>query len=404
METLGRWNPNWPEEKGRSSKVDILLNVEEFVPPFISVDHRRTGNKWSGGGPFRSEKRFVRYTPSDPITLRAASFPDARYYDGRQVAHAPPHAVMLPQPDVGAFGPELYRQASPAKPLMDLGNAIFELKDLPSMVKQGYTSVRRVLDNRGRPLDLQLKDVANFQLATNFGWLPLLSDTIGLYNAQRQLAATIAQLLRDNGRPVRRSFRADRFSSKSSKELESGETAYVERLYPGGGVTQAQSGPNPWTLSLESSVKVWFSGQFRYWLPEQGHMTENRWTGLMIRRLLGLTPTPLRIYKAMPWSWLIDWFANVGDNLANLNTNVAERLISDYAYVMRHSETFHRLRASALLFDGRAYKRVSAVTDAGVSLKERDEASPFGFRLKDGDLSPYQQMILSSLLGKRGIR
>lgn len=405
MDHLGDWF-NWPFGPEKTASVDLQLNVQEFLE-FYSEDHTREGNGWSGGGEFRSKKNFVRYNPSGSMKIAPGGNP---MYTGSVYAIAPTPAVFhKPILDLFNFGPSVYRQANPDKAIMDVGNAIYELKDVPGMLKAAFEvelSATNLAISRKKYAKADfypdsLSKVSDFNLAVAFGWLPLLSDCISLYQGQKKLAKTIAQLKRDNGRPIRRRFEVKDQTQDSSEILASGSDPYGTNLSPNF-ITRVY-GDGHWELSRHETTRMWFSGQFRSWLPEQGQMSDDQWTSMIRNRLFGLSPTPSRIYKAMPWSWLIDWFSNVGDNLANLNTNVADRQINDYAFLMRHSETFNRLSVLQRFHtEGDNVVEARAITESGTSLKERTQASPFGFGIKIPDLSPFQLTILGSLGGKSG--
>lgn len=122
----------------------------------------------------------------------------------------------------------------------------------------------------------------------------------------------------------------------------------------------------------------------------------------MIARLYGLNVTPGVVYNAMPWSWLIDWFSNVGDNIENLDHGVADRLLADYAYLMGEQRDYIKYSA-AQAYNGRDGATLVANSTAtwGISHKRRYVASPFGFGLTEDDLTPNQAGILLSLAGSR---
>lgn len=389
---IGTWF-NWPFDNRPVQDVQLNLEQNEFLE-FYSEEHLRNGATWLSGGPFTTKRRFVRYQPSGAIQLSPASKP---MYLGKLYAADPVPSAFEPPIFLENFGPSAYRRLNPDKSEMDLGNALYELKDLPRQLKELYN-----LPKTGLPDGL--KSLSNYDISVTYGWLPLLSDTISLYQTQRQLAKRIDQLKRDNGRPVRRKVEMRDQSNVSEEFIASGSDDHGLYLHPNF-ITSVYRG-GTWALTQHASTRVWASGQFRLWYPQQTTgMSDNEWKRIIISRLFGLNPTPSRIYKAMPWSWLIDWFSNVGDNLANLSTNVADRVINDYCFLMRHTETFNRITVSQAFEQGdKDPVVVSAVTESGTVLKERIAASPFGFGIKTSDLSPYQLNILGSLAGSKLIK
>jgi hypothetical protein len=120
----------------------------------------------------------------------------------------------------------------------------------------------------------------------------------------------------------------------------------------------------------------------------------------MIATIFGLNPTPSAVYKAIPWTWLVDWFSNIGDVIANLDGGVADRLAADYMYLM-NKITFQMARTSY----GNYYSGVSwgsstpfsAECFQGAVSKRRMRASQFGFGVKENELSLTQWSILGAL-------
>jgi len=405
---IGTWY-NWPFGAEETAHVDLQTEQNQSLG-FYSENHRRQGSGWDGGGEFLSIREFTRYTPSGNLDIRVSNLP---MYRGAVYA-TPPSVLHFVPPkfgdDIASFGPELYNHAKPAPPLMGGLNALYELKDLPGMVKQAFEHVRPFVDWAEHVPSkywsdvrngVSLSSVSDFNLAVAFGWLPLLGDVHSMYETQRKMASAVEQLLRDNGRPVRRTFTSEKHSSSSESVLAQGFQPHAGDTLNPIFITQAYGGGN-WELSQHETVRTWFSGKFRYWLPEKGQMSNDEWTASLRSRLMGSRVTPSTIYKAIPWSWLIDWFGNVGDNIANLDTNVADRLINDYAFVMRHRESFNRMSVTHRFrgMDGR-FSEARAVTESGWVHKARTPASPFGFGIKIPDLSSFQLTILGSLKGSR---
>lgn len=122
----------------------------------------------------------------------------------------------------------------------------------------------------------------------------------------------------------------------------------------------------------------------------------------MMARIYGLRISPGVVYNAIPWSWLLDWFTNAGDAVSNLDAGVADRLISDYAYVMGDQQDYLKTTSTGCFrIQGGGESTVTASAKWGFYSKERISASPFGFALNSGDPTPYQLSILASLAGSR---
>jgi hypothetical protein len=370
---------------GTGSRDPVNLSLaQQSSLAYFSLNHTRVPpNGWSGGGRFKTAYSGYDHSPSGEIVVMG--YNGRPSYQGRFISRIPPAYPFPGDRNIAAYGPELYHEAMPAKPEMDLANALYELKDVPAMLRQ------RFLSNG-------LHAIGDYFLALKFGWEPLLRDTRSFYQMHRNMHKNLGQLLRDNGKPVRRRVR------KSIPEVRT--TLWDNRpntiqggLYPT--LITHWYGDVSHTHSLAEhvqSLEVWLSARFRYYLPPKGGMTDWEWKNWMVARLYGLNPTPSTVYQAIPWSWLIDWFSTAGDAIANMDAGVADRLWSDYAYVMGHQQDYVQYTESgAFKLQGGGESVVTASAKWGYFSKERVPASPFGFFIKNEDLKPVQWEILGAI-------
>jgi hypothetical protein len=117
-------------------------------------------------------------------------------------------------------------------------------------------------------------------------------------------------------------------------------------------------------------------------------------------RLLGITPTPDRIWELTPWSWFVDWFTNTGDILSNVRAFLLDGLVMQYGYMMKEVKV-----TRVISLDGGTTSSGSSVSCSSTiehTVQQRREANPFGFGLTWDGLSPYQISILGALGLTRG--
>jgi hypothetical protein len=273
---------------------------------------------------------------------------------------------------------DAYNRMKPAQPNFQALNAIYELRELPRMLQQ------RLSHNN-------LKDIGNYYLALKFGWEPLLRDIRNFVITQRNAQDRLAQLLRDNGKPVRRSIV---LHDDSSTVYTSGNSygALMPTL-----ITGFYQGVTPsWRSSTISGEKIWASARFRYWLP--GGPRGVIWRRRMLARIFGLRPSPKVVWDALPWTWLADWFVDVGSMLENLDTGVADRLAADYCWIMRHKYVVGTRETTGFFRHAAGdYFNLSASGSSTASLKCRDLGSPFGWNVNEASLSSHQLGILGAL-------
>jgi len=313
-------------------------------------------------------------------------------YIGRYTATVPDLIDSLPDlPDLGGFGPAAINRSKPDKPLFSLLNAVYELQDVPAMLKHRF-------ETSG------LANVSNFDLAVEFGWIPLYNDIKNFFASFSKVQKTLAQLVRDQGRPVRRGTHLKDEDIATSTTIDEYDTSLPTDLNPIQ-LFQFYAGGGHVLLETYKYQRVWFNAQYRYWLPDAGAYPEPAlWYQDMIRRLYGFRFTPSNIYKVIPWSWFVDWFANVGDNFANLDTNVVDRLIIDYGYLMRTVEYGTRLTASGQFWTAKDFAQTITASSRKFQVRKQRLGidSPFGFKDHfDRPLSPFQQEISAALAGQR---
>jgi hypothetical protein len=109
-----------------------------------------------------------------------------------------------------------------------------------------------------------------------------------------------------------------------------------------------------------------------------------------------LNLTPEVVWELLPWSWLIDWYSNVGDLLLNIVQQPDENRAARDAFLMRTTELNLVLNSIAdfKVTLGGPFHDTWTVR---ITRKERVEASPFGFGLVGDDFSARQWSILAAL-------
>jgi hypothetical protein len=368
----------------------------------IDENHGIHWQKKSGdqGGPFYRWKTAITRVPSEFHTLyrpNGLGSNRGKLYEGRlTIAPEPVPPFQDAEQLANDNGASLWNKAKPAKPLMQGAAAIFELRELPEMLRQRFLTPRSGIGIQNAKHGKEvLANISNYWLALKFGWEPLLKDVRNFVTTQLNGQKYLEQLIRDEGKPVRRkSAMPTQFTDYGVSEFEGYQ--YFEQ----GFVTQAYHTVPKGTFHWTSGADCWFEGQFRYWLPP-GPRDVN-WTNRMLAAIFGLYPTPSQVYQVMPWSWLIDWFTNVGDVVDNASGGVEDKLSADYAYCMAHKWYMREAKSvgefySSNSFDGPTVS-LTASSQMYTDTKVRIVPSPFGFGF-DGDfsLSLTQWSILGAL-------
>lgn len=290
--------------------------------------------------------------------------------------------------EISSWGPVAWNKYKPGKPGADLALFIAEIKDTPRMLQTTCRGFRDLFKELGGfSSKRSIRKSANHYMNTQFGWKPFLSDLRKFYTTWKTLDRQINQIIRDNGQWIKRGGVLNELQESEKTYEQMGQTSHWPTLdtrmwfdYPNSGYTK---------VYRETYQKIWFSGRFRYWIPDVGSV---RWRRKAARLLYGGSVNPALIWEATPWSWLIDWFSNVGDVFANLDNNLADNLTAKYAYLMGHTRTTWRIESQLL-----AGQEHLATWVYNLERKVREDANPFGFGLTWGDLTTRQWSILSAL-------
>jgi hypothetical protein len=339
----------------------------------ITQSHRKLKNgNWANGGQWDYTYDHFVNTPvkPGPIRLNVGGTYNGSFVVGQD------SGATISDLSPSTFGASAYSRMKPTAPSFQTLNAVYELREIPGMLKQRFTK--------------DLLGVPNYWLALQFGWRPLLNDIINFVITQRTAQKRLAQLMRDNGKPVRRrTVLYDYTDSSTSSETSYGATYPIM-------VTQAYRSIPTMTTKVSYLQRAWASARFRYWLPD-GPRDVN-WTNAMLARIYGLYPTPSVVYNAIPWTWLVDWFSNVGDVIDNLDGGVANRLAADYFYVMTHTEALvERITTAQMWSPSGGHVDFTCQFRRAFGAKRRGVGDPFGFATNAGSLSSMQLSIMGAL-------
>lgn len=306
-------------------------------------------------------------------------------------------AAGLPKPsdflETASKGPTGFRKFSPVKPQANtsqlLGELLHSIPTIPGLLLSRLFSLRNV----GRE-----------HLNVEFGWAPLLKDIQDLIKVTLEFEKRYKQLVKQSGVPVRRRGQIDVDNPLSTNTVTKGSHHSVPTL--NGYLYEFATAPETKTTSFTSSKKHLFSAKFVYFLPASSKDgIDDRHRAAMLRILYGIDLSPRTVWNLMPWSWLVDWFTNIGDNISNAVEASLDNLVAEYAYctgfyqdvmdvtvsgVCKVDNQLGGLRQQYYPYTTR-YRRIRTVI-------ERTKASPYGFEFTIPTLSEKRKAILAALL------
>lgn len=267
-------------------------------------------------------------------------------------------------------------RTNPSRPYVDPGLLIQDLKDLPQMLLDIGTYIK---SKDKRP---SAKMVANGYLSWNFGWMPLVGDLVKLVQFQTAVEKRKAELQSLRTKGLHRTYTA--FTGTWPWKFES----YFPVFY---------GGCPYWEFVYETTTKKWMSVDYKLSAPpppmDASGLDETA------RNLVGgMNLSASTLWDLMPWSWMIDWFSNVGDILA-ATRNVLGTETSNIC-VMTHTTT--QLKKVTRLDNGPWHGNFKVAPGANSEFKKRSVGF-FGpsLELKLPFLDGGQLSILSALAVQR---
>lgn len=205
---------------------------------------------------------------------------------------------------------------NPNIPVVDVPVFLFELRELPRMLRD----LGDVLSRRRR-----VDDIPEGHLAYQFGWKPLISDLYSLLAFADEMQA-LRRLIRELGNDTLHT---------NVVEYEHPVWSDTNTLVDSGGITLRSS------TTVTGVRRVWSTIRHQ---PEEAEGIPDLWDGAsQVRALLGLELDESTIWNMIPWTWMIDWFADTGTYLDARRGGFRLELKSQCVmcedrYVLQHKE------------------------------------------------------------------
>lgn len=309
-----RIGDSWDRNLNQHSYYNVDLS--DTIETLETYSHPGWRKRRDAGGLFVKTKDTWFHTPSEVMALRNTN--GFLWYDGAFTA-SNSTGPSTPLGSGSGWGAIAYKRMKPTKPLNNLFNMVYELKDLPGMIASSQHAWGKELGVGG----------SKQFLGQFFGWMPLIGDVLQLIETQQKIQKRIHWLIKNQGKWVPREVTLLETSSKSESGWVNDWDAFQQLL-----VTQfyretPQSRKESW-----SNDKVWASARFKWFLPDPPPgVTLNH----VVKRALqgSRSMTTSALYRAIPWTWMIDWALNMGTVLENMEVGIADKLYADRFYIMR---------------------------------------------------------------------
>jgi len=275
--------------------------------------------------------------------------------------------------------------------------------DVPRIVLDLTKHMRTIQRMKASGIKSAGQAIGSDYLNAVFGWAPIIRDII----AAIEVLTTIDKLIFPSD-STRRTFKRT-VSSGAASLVTSANLGLFGILNPGFGIN-AQSADMTRTSGIVNNGFWSASDTAGVSYTESVYTTARFATGATPNAannghldraidLLGLEITPDMVWELLPWSWLIDWFTNVGTIIQSMSTLGLSNTILNYAYATYRRETLHTVKVDprtvagtgSILFTGG--DSFAVITDQ----KVRIAASPFGFGIAGDSLTVSQLAILTAL-------
>lgn len=387
-------NPGPPYRTGGS-----FTNIKVELPQFsIQGSGSYKSVPWAlPGGPF-----YFKYDGGWVNPSFAGDLVQMAKYDQAGL-DVPPTFILIP--DTAPYCSEVYKRLRPQLEKAGLSVALAEARDIPRMMQtsaRGFHDIwKSIGGNSVTPL-MQPKKLADQFLNQQFGWAPFISDLRKFDNVYQNSGRYIDEITRKNNMWTKRvkKIKYDETSKLITRNYTLGcfpvgqyiESLMIRRLVNGNlcyGVNE---------LHEVIKTDVWCEGSFKYYRPEFDRNLagyDSAWNGMQRQMMLyGARLNPSVVYKATPWSWLIDWFINVGDVIDRANDWAYDSMVSKYIYLMHHYTREVKFLQTMHLISGD--KTLEWVRSCEVKRRQQAD-NPYNFCLTWSALTARQLAILAAL-------
>jgi len=418
-------------------KLNPISNVWQKTPangsipnsaPFTSCektqDSLNPGPPYTTGGPFTSVKVKLLpimvngigvYTSAVPVNLGFGlgihqlrggfsdpqfvgfDYSDSQYRDKKFIFGDLSGFV----PSLSAYHSLVDARLRPKLSRASIGQSLAELREIPSMLRSTAKDFRdywKFLGGDPSTNRMNPKGLANSFLNDQFGWSPFISDIVDVCKVIINFDNYVQDISSRNGRWEHREAVLEEKTTDSVIGTGLGYKVSPNSFIVDNFCVPGASWTARYTYIKRETSKVWASGDYTFYRPSFDMSKSDYDSGLnQIRRLMTLLGTdisPSLLWKITPWTWLIDWFTNVGRVIEAADAAGLDGVLSKNAFLMMRWKRELVLQQEINLASGHLVMEFYREVES----KQRGRAeTPFNFGLLPTSLSAKQWAILAAI-------
>jgi hypothetical protein len=253
---------------------------------------------------------------TQPVIINGQSHPGStlvgdffsNYPVGLPASYRDPGSFVGLEQTNSTYAASTLARTNPSRPSIEALVSGIELREIPGMVREGFDSrLKKMYQHTPLNRFRRLKRVAKFHLMVQFGILPILSDCRKIAIFPDLVAQRERELQRLETRGLRRTVGLDRLSRT--------DTFTGVTLFSGSGYFYRVSAVRNSFQEVRGHVR-WYAPNYLATLPKESKRE------LVEKIVGGLNVNPSTIYELIPWSWLVDYFTNLGDIVKASNNTI----------------------------------------------------------------------------------
>lgn len=352
--------------------------------PFTIKDSqcKDVGDNYGGNNPLEINtvvKRYIAYNGRVGTDTNFTQYVD--FIDDNARNTSPGHLISwLSLKSIS--GSELGARTNPNKPSIDLPVFFVELKDFPSMMRQTerlryaipetVRLIRRAGEgilarDSGRGIGVTASAIALSRsagaanLSYSFGWAPLISDlskVLGFAEHYDRKVKQLTKLLKEG--TLRRRINVD----ESSRSEVYNSVYFQSSRFSSSGTVVRTTNARRWAVARWETTASPPGSE-----PSQVDV---------LRSLLGLDITPGQLWAILPWSWMVDYFTDVGNYLDAHRNTIPVRLVGgSYMTEFTTTDTRTRVKKPTWLSGGSGSATVTSKYRTPLTLSPLPSGLPF---------------------------